>query len=172
MYVYRCYVSTSLALTQLWRHSETALCRNHGSRYVACTQTGAHNCAAAAVCCAVEGRRCVSYLNRRTEGISIGDCGLRVEPRTFKTAFVLILVTDSLHFQRRAAMSPSVCRFCSSYLSSSFRTLPCCQQTHVPTLQRADFSPTRLYAVLCRHALGTFASSTTSMCLLKHTVLS
>ena len=43
----------------------------------------------------MEGRRCVSYLNRRTEGSRIKcqpglpDCGLRVEPRALKTAFVL-----------------------------------------------------------------------------------
>jgi hypothetical protein len=149
----------SLALTRLWRHSETALCRNHGNRSVTCTQTCEHKCAAAAVLCverrvaAVEGRRCVSYWNRRTEGISINSqsglatCGLRVETRTLKTAFVLILVTDSLHFQRRAAMSPSVCRFCSTHFSSSFRTLPCSQQTHGPMLQRADCSLTGLYCV-------------------------
>jgi hypothetical protein len=131
MYVYMCYVSMSVALTRLWRHSETALCRNHGNRSFSCTQTSEHKCAAAAV----EGRRCVSYLNRRTEGITINcqsglaACGLRIELRTFKTAFVLILVTDCLHFQRRAPMSPSVCRFSSSYFSSSFRTPPCSQQT-------------------------------------------
>jgi hypothetical protein len=88
-----------------------------------------------------------------TEGNSIScqsgsaACGLRIEPRTFKTASVLILVTDCLHSQRRAAMSPSVCRFLSSYFNSSFRTLPCSQQTRGPMLQRADCSPAGLYCV-------------------------
>ena len=74
MYIYVCmYVSMSLALTWLWRHSETALCRNHGNWSVPCTQTSEHNSTAAQsavrerAVAAVEGRRYVSYLNRRTE---------------------------------------------------------------------------------------------------------
>jgi hypothetical protein len=50
---------------------------------------------------AVEGWRYVSYLNRWTLGSSINcqsgwpACVLRVEPRTFETAFVFILVNDT-----------------------------------------------------------------------------
>jgi len=230
-----CYVSMSIALTQLWRHSETALCRNHGNRSVTGTQTSEHKCVVEAECCrvagvegrrvagvegrrvaavegrrvaAVEGRRVAAVEGRRVAGVegrrvvgvegrrvagvegrrvaavegrrvaavegrrvaAVAACtrSLRVEPRTFKTAPVFILVTDCLHFQRQAALSPSVCRFCCSYFSGTFRTLPCSAPTRGPMLQRADCSLTGLsVCLLCTHALGTFANSTTSICLLK-----
>jgi hypothetical protein len=79
------------ALTRLWRHSEAALWRNHGNVY---TRTPAYVAPGAYV----DGWRCVLYLNRWTLGSSINcqsgwpACVLRVEPRTFETALVLILV--------------------------------------------------------------------------------
>jgi hypothetical protein len=119
---------------------------------------------------AVEGRLCVSYLNRWTEGSSINSqsgwpaCGLRVETRTLKKAFVLILVNVT-SFSKRSC---DVC-FGMPVLYHLFQQIV--SQTVVfPANTRTDIAMCLLFvhrAVLCRHALGTLPNSATSICLLK-----